>query len=39
MRKRLLCHNTGIIDQEFCRKIVCSVDNEIIIRDQIHDIL
>ena len=37
VREWFLCHNTGIVDQEFCREIVGSVNDEIIILDQIHD--
>ena len=37
VREWFLCHNAGIIDQEFRRKIIGSVNNEIIILDQIHD--
>ena len=39
MRKWFLCHNAGIIDQEFCRKIVGSINDKVIIFDQIHDCL
>ena len=38
MGEWLLCHDTCIIDQEFCRKIICSVDDEIVIPDDIHDV-
>ena len=38
MRKRFLCHNAGIVDQEFCREVVCSINDKIIIFDNIHDI-
>ena len=38
MGEWFLCHDTCIIDQEFCRKIICSVDDEIVIPDDIHDV-
>ena len=38
MTKRFSCHNTGIIDQKFCREIICSVDDKVIILNDIHDI-
>ena len=39
MAKWFFRHNTGIIDQEFCREVICSVNDKIIILDQIHNIL
>ena len=38
MRKWLFGHDTGIINQEFCRKIVSTINNKIIILYEIHDI-
>ena len=39
MREWFLCHDTGIIDQEFCRKVIGSVNNKVVVFDDIHDIL
>ena len=38
MGKWLLCHNTGIIDQKLCRKVIGTVNNEIIVLNEIHNI-
>ena len=33
------CHDTCIVDQEFCREIVGSVNDEVVVFDDIHDVL
>ena len=38
MGERLLRHNTGIVDEELCRKVVCAVNDEIIVLDKVHDV-
>ena len=38
MGKWLLRHNTGIIDQELRREVIGSINDEIVILDQIHDL-
>ena len=38
MAERFLCHNAGVIDQKFRREVIGSVNDEVIVCDQIHDI-
>ena len=38
MGEWLSCHNAGIIDQKFCREVIGTVNDEIIILDQIHNV-
>ena len=39
MGKGLFCHNTGIVYKEFCRKIIRSIENKIVILYNIQDII
>ena len=38
MRKWFFLQNTGIVDQEFCREIIRSINDKIILPDQLPDI-
>ena len=38
MGKWLLRHNTGIVYKELRREVIGSIDDEIVILDQVHDI-
>ena len=39
MRERFACHHTGIVDKELYREIVCTVNNEIVILDDVESIV
>ena len=38
MKKWLFCHYASVIDQELCWEVVCSINDEIIVLNQFHDI-
>ena len=38
MRERLSCHYTRIVDEEFHREIICSVNDEVIFLDDVEGV-